>query len=57
MIEYVFRKPFSISELENEMRTFARLVAEEGFDTVSGLVIYLQPTLEGEPFEYRRADS
>ena len=53
MIQYVFDKTIRVSDLEAELRSFSRVVAEEGYDAVSQLVIAVQPTLHGEPFELR----
>ena len=53
MIQYVFDKPVPVAELEAELRSFAHLVASEGFDGISRMVIAVQPTLCGEPFVLR----
>ncbi|MBR2174653.1 hypothetical protein [Sphingopyxis sp.] len=57
MLQYVFDKPIPVAELDAELRFFARLVADEGYDTISRMVVVLQPTLRGEPFELRRGRS
>ncbi len=53
MIQYVFYKAVPVTELEAELLAFARIVAGEGYDKITRMVIALQPTLHGEPFERR----
>lgn len=53
MLQYVFYEPIPVDELEAELRSFARLVAEQGYDTISRMVVVVRPTLRGEPFELR----
>lgn len=57
MLQYVFDKPIPIAELEAELRFFARMVADDGYDTIARMVVVVRPTLRGEPFEYRRGRS
>lgn len=57
MLQYVFEKPIPIAELEAELQFFARLVADDGYDTISRMVVVVQPTLRDEPYELRRARS
>lgn len=57
MLQYVFDKPIPVEELEAELRSFARLVANDGYDTISRMVVVVQPTRCGEPFELRRQGS
>ncbi len=53
MLRYLFYKPIPIAELEAELLSFARLVADDGYDTISGMVVVVHPTLCGEPYELR----
>jgi len=57
MLQYVFCKPIPVEELEAELRSFARLVAHDGYDTISSMVVIVEPTRCGEPFELRRPNS
>lgn len=57
MLSYVFTKPIPITELEGELRVFARLAAQDGFDTVGAMMVALLPIREGEPFEIERCGS
>lgn len=54
MLQYVFDKPIPVAELDAELRGFARLVADDGYDTIERMVVVLRPTLRGEPFELLR---
>lgn len=53
MIQYEFYKAVPVTELEAELLAFARIVAGEGYDEITRMVIAVQPTLHGEPFERR----
>lgn len=53
MLQYVFDKPIPVEELDAELQSFARLVAAEGYDTISRMIVFVQPTLGCEPFGYR----